>query len=55
MKEHCEVQEGHGVCVPDSEATCWIYGDPHYKTFDGWSYPFQGTCTYVLVNTTGLQ
>ncbi|XP_040900961.1 IgGFc-binding protein-like [Toxotes jaculatrix] len=54
IKEHCEVSEGQGVCVPNSKALCWAFGDPHYTTFDGWSYPFQGTCTYVLVNTTGL-
>ncbi|XP_034384908.1 IgGFc-binding protein-like isoform X1 [Cyclopterus lumpus] len=54
VKEHCEVSEGHGVCVPDSKALCWTIGDPHYNTFDHLSYSFQGTCSYVLVNTTGL-
>ncbi|XP_037310078.2 IgGFc-binding protein [Pungitius pungitius] len=54
VKEHCEVSEGQGVCVPDSKALCWCFGDPHYETFDGFSYSFQGTCSYVLVNTTGL-
>ncbi|XP_068590666.1 IgGFc-binding protein-like [Cebidichthys violaceus] len=54
VKEHCEVSEGQGVCVPDSKALCWATGDPHYKSFDDFSYSFQGTCTYVLVNTTGL-
>ncbi|KAA8591972.1 hypothetical protein FQN60_017346, partial [Etheostoma spectabile] len=54
VKEQCKVTQGRGVCVPDSKATCWATGDPHYRTFDGWDYSFQGTCTYVLVNTTGL-
>uniref|UniRef100_A0A8C9YAT7 VWFD domain-containing protein n=1 Tax=Sander lucioperca TaxID=283035 RepID=A0A8C9YAT7_SANLU len=54
VKEHCKVSEGQGVCIPDSNAICWATGDPHYRTFDGWDYSFQGTCTYVLVNTTGL-
>jgi len=54
VKESCLVSDGKGVCVPVSTALCWTFGDPHYSTFDGWRYPFQGTCTYVLMNTTGL-
>uniref|UniRef100_A0A4W6EU93 VWFD domain-containing protein n=1 Tax=Lates calcarifer TaxID=8187 RepID=A0A4W6EU93_LATCA len=54
VKEHCEVVEDQGECVPDSKALCWAFGDPHYTSFDGLSYSFQGTCTYILVNTTGL-
>ncbi|XP_065813942.1 IgGFc-binding protein [Labrus bergylta] len=53
VKERCEVKEGQGVCVPESRAICWGSGDPHYRTFDAKSYSFQGTCSYVLVNTTG--
>ncbi|XP_029360767.1 IgGFc-binding protein-like [Echeneis naucrates] len=54
VKEKCLVSEGEGSCVPVSNALCWVFGDPHYTTFDGWMYPFQGTCTYVLMNTTGV-
>ncbi|XP_042346060.1 IgGFc-binding protein-like [Plectropomus leopardus] len=54
VKEHCKVAEDQGVCEPDSKALCWAFGDPHYTTFDGYIYSFQGTCTYLLVNTTGL-
>ncbi|XP_034553559.1 IgGFc-binding protein-like [Notolabrus celidotus] len=53
VKEHCEVSEGQGECVPDSKAMCWAFGDPHFSTLDGMTYPFQGTCSYILLSTTG--
>lgn len=33
---------------------CSIYGDPHYRTFDGYSYLFRGRMTYTLIKTIGV-
>ncbi|XP_021107375.1 IgGFc-binding protein [Heterocephalus glaber] len=47
-QETCKEQNGQGVCVPNYDVTCWLWGDPHYHSFDGWEFDFQGTCDYVL-------
>ncbi|KAK9394610.1 IgGFc-binding protein [Crotalus adamanteus] len=53
-KETCKVKDGQAVCVPDYQGHCWCWGDPHCHTFDGYSYDFQGTCSYVLTQSTGI-
>ncbi|KAM9436504.1 IgGFc-binding protein [Clarias gariepinus] len=52
-KEQCVVKDNAGICVATSKATCRVIGDPNYETFDGSKFSFQGTCSYIMVNTSG--
>lgn len=46
--EACTIADGVFGCHPVSFGQCVATGDPHYISFDGRRFDFQGTCVYTL-------
>jgi hypothetical protein len=48
----CVCQGGHWSCSSQKcDGVCVAAGDPHYTTYDGLRFSYQGNCKYILTQT----
>ncbi|XP_013930681.1 PREDICTED: IgGFc-binding protein-like [Thamnophis sirtalis] len=52
-QETCRVVDGVLGCHAEEVGNSWVFGDPHYVTFDGVAFDYEGTCTYTLSRYCG--
>ncbi|KAL8220177.1 UNVERIFIED_CONTAM: hypothetical protein K2H54_040043, partial [Gekko kuhli] len=51
--EICKVVDGVRGCYPMKYGNMWVYGHPHYVTFDGATFDYPGACKYTLTKYCG--
>ncbi|XP_059195875.1 IgGFc-binding protein-like [Centropristis striata] len=51
--EICSVVDGVQDCYPVEFKKCTARGDPHFRSFDGRKFDFQGNCVYNLASVRG--
>ncbi|KAJ8378920.1 hypothetical protein AAFF_G00232850 [Aldrovandia affinis] len=51
--ERCAERDGGAACEALRLDLCWVWGSPHFHSFSGKDFDFDGTCTYVLAASSG--
>lgn len=51
--ELCRLVDGVLGCYPEQYSNSWVFGDPHYISFDGVPFDYEGACKYTLSKYCG--